>query len=191
MMSPTNRKSSSVPAPPAGNLAADQIRVRDHDVLGLAAVEVAEGQTHPEDHHADAFAGLAAAAGVAVAAIDDARDDDTVAGLHEVHPGADVGDRAEELVAEAQVVLELELPRVGRDVGATDRRHLDLQHDLALRKFGRRRDVLDLDLVRALQDNRAHRRHGQPSAGVGNRFQFPTPIGQCVQRASPEVATGS
>jgi hypothetical protein len=160
-----------------GELQQVEVRVRDHDVLGLPAdpaahVHVAVGGAGARRVHVEADAGVAALAGGAAAAGDVERDGADVADVEELAVVAELHDLAGDLVPEDHVAArERSAPADHVLVGAADVGRDDLEDRavvalallaLALDRGAHRvelelrvRDALDLDVVRAHEDHAA------------------------------------
>ena len=102
----------------------------------------------------------ALAARAALAAGDVRRHHDAIAGARARHVRADVGDDADELVAEHDARVGRVPRRVAQDlqVGAADAARLDVEHDVPGRSDARQRPLENLEPPRAREDCGPHRR---------------------------------
>jgi hypothetical protein len=161
------------------------LRERDAHVLGLRAVDqVAEDPAHPAERLA--VGRLVVPAVGALPAVGDGGDDDPVPGPETGHGVADLGDRADRLVAQDPAV------RDGRDValedvqvGAADGGRVDLRDDVGGVPQDRVGDVLPDLVAGSVIDERLH---GEPPRSADWRAARPLVL--IVGRGLP-AGTGS
>ena len=120
-------------------------------------MQVAQHESHAEDPDHHALHVEAAAAEPALAARDEEGADRSLALLELGDPVALGLDRAEVLVAERGALLHLHAAGVGMQVGAADRRAVDLQQDVARLLDLGLRHLLDAHVMWAVEDHGLHR----------------------------------